>query len=99
MEMEMANNCCVGIQIVTCNADCGEYLYDHLKVAKMAADAEKTGLYIGCRERRRFRCGNIPRWRHALHPRLVQNRIHGCGRENRYRMDDGSNGTEEQINL
>ena len=50
----MANNCCVGIQIVTCNADCGEYLYDHLKVAKMAADAEKTGLYIGCRERRLF---------------------------------------------
>ena len=50
----MANNCVVGIQIITNNAADGKRLYDCLKTEKAAADAQNSGLFIGCRSRYLF---------------------------------------------
>ena len=50
----MANNCMVGIQIVTTTETDGEKLHGILTSAKMIADKKREGVYIGCERRYLF---------------------------------------------
>lgn len=50
----MANNCMVGIQIVTTTETDGEKLHGILTSAKMTADKKREGVYIGCERRYLF---------------------------------------------
>mgnify|MGYP003307585188 CR=1 FL=1 len=45
----MANNCMVGIQIITATEANGEKLHDILTGVKILADKKREGIFIGCK--------------------------------------------------